>query len=84
MGLGRLTSIKANKSRCFTLAKLPQMLTSFLFGFLRFSIATRATEPDTLHITAIVGKHDVSQVECWSLLPGYAVSSQVRPINFSS
>jgi len=55
----------------------------FLFGFLLFSIHTRATRPDTLYITAIVGKDDVSQVECWSLLPGYAVSSQVcpRPLN---
>ena len=57
------------------------MLTSFLFGFLLFSIATRATESDTLHITAIVGKDGVSQVECWSLLPGYAVSSQVPSFN---
>ena len=57
------------------------MLTSFLLGFLLFSIATRASEPDTLHITAIVGKDGISQLECWSLLPGYAVSSQVPPFH---
>ncbi|EDR06672.1 small secreted protein [Laccaria bicolor S238N-H82] len=52
------------------------MLTSIFFGFLLFSILTRASVSDTLHLTAIVGKDGVSQMECWSLLPRYAVSSQ--------
>jgi len=34
------------------------------------------SSPDTLRVSAIVGKGGVSQLECWSLLPGFNVSTQ--------
>lgn len=41
-----------------------------------------ASDDSTLYINAIVGKGNVSTLECWGLIPGFTVSHQVRHISF--
>src|ERR1700753_1624874 len=56
---------------------------SILSIFVAFALSNlkcvSASSADTLHVNAIVGLHGVSQLECWSLLPGFTISTQVRP-----
>lgn len=40
--------------------------------------APNVTMAQTLLVNAIVGKENVSTVECWAIQPGYQISPQVR------
>jgi len=43
-------------------------------------LAASAASADTLNVNAIVGKDGMSQIECWSLLPGFSISNQTGTV----
>jgi len=51
--------------------------TASILGFiLLITGMASASNNLTLQVNAIVGKNNVSQLECWSLLPGFSISTQ--------
>lgn len=58
--------------------KARMLLTASILGFILLIAATAdAMSNTTFQVNAIVGKNDISQLECWSLLPGFSISTQV-------